>query len=303
MPQSISLANTYSNFLQAHNVYLGHVDYTTGVTLTGSTPYAYIAGANRSSGAVRMLDLSNPTVPVATSGSPFPGFQYSHDITSFVITDSRTTDCDNHNPCEILIDFNESTVDIWDVTDKADPFRISSTSYPNARYTHSGWWTADKRYIFIQDEFDELRLGLNTTLRTMDLDDLTKPVISQVWTGSTGAIDHNGFTKGDRYYMSNYQRGLTILDITDPNDSQEIGYFDTYPAADASAFNGAWGVYPYLPSGTILISDIEGGLFLVKEVSPPPVDPPPVDPPPGSGTFDPPGTVLVPRVYLPLLMK
>ena len=32
-------------------------------------------------------------------------------------------------------------------------------------------------------------------------------------------------------------------------------------------FNGAWGVYPYLPSGTIVVSDIEGGLFVLKEPS------------------------------------
>ncbi|MDQ3249980.1 MAG: SpaA isopeptide-forming pilin-related protein, partial [Chloroflexota bacterium] len=36
-------------------------------------------------------------------------------------------------------------------------------------------------------------------------------------------------------------------------------------------FNGAWGVYPFLPSGTILVSDIEGGLFILREATAPPL--------------------------------
>ncbi len=60
-------------------------------------------------------------------------------------------------------------------------------------------------------------------------------------------------------------RGLTILDIADPNNPHAITFFDTFPGSDSPNFSGAWGVYPYLPSGTILISDIEGGLFLLRE--------------------------------------
>ena len=35
----------------------------------------------------------------------------------------------------------------------------------------------------------------------------------------------------------------------------------------AAAFHGAWGVYPFLPSGTLLVSSIDGagGLFVLRE--------------------------------------
>ena len=50
------------------------------------------------------------------------GTGYMHDSATLFITDNRTTQCDQgHNPCEVLIDFNESTVDLWDVTDKGAP--------------------------------------------------------------------------------------------------------------------------------------------------------------------------------------
>ena len=69
-------------------------------------------------------------------------------------------------------------------------------------------------------------------------------------------------------YMSNYKRGLTILDITNPGAPTEAGYLDTYSLSDAgNPFSGAWGAYPYLPSGTIAISDIGSGLHLVRDTS------------------------------------
>ena len=54
----------------------------------------------------------------------------------------------------------------------------------------------------------------------------------------------------------------------------EIGSFDTYlsPAANSAGTDGAWGVYPFLTSGTLLVSDIENGMFLLRknETLPPP---------------------------------
>jgi choice-of-anchor B domain-containing protein len=264
LPFSISLANTYDEFSSAHNIYISNVDYSTGEALPGLTPYIYILGANRNGGAFRTLDISDPVNPVEVTAPPGDA-RYVHDATSVTITDARTSQCaPGHNPCELFIDFNESTVDIWDTTDKNDPVRLSSTSYQGVAYTHSGWWSQDANYIFIQDELDELN-GANTTLRTLDIRDLTAPAITGGWTGPTRAIDHNGFTLGNKYYMSNYRRGLTILDVSDPNNPVQTGFFDTYPDSDSASFSGAWGVYPYLPSGRLLISDIDRGLIILSE--------------------------------------
>ncbi len=264
LPNSISLANTYTGFQRAHNIYLSDVDYTTGVTQSDKTAYAYILGSNLDGGRAHILDLTNPTSPVQTAGS-FSASGYVHDASTLIITDTRTADCAGHNPCEIYVDFNENTVDLWDVTDKSAPVQISVTPYDGARYTHSGWWSEDRMFIFIQDELDELFVGHNTRLRVLDISDLTTPFISRVWEGPSSAIDHNGYTRKNHYYMSNYRRGLTLLDVADPNQPQHIAYFDTYPADDNGSFSGAWGVYPYLPSGTLLISDISNGLYLLRE--------------------------------------
>jgi hypothetical protein len=118
--------------------------------------------------------------------------------------------------------------------------------------------------------------------------------------GANTSTDHNGYTIGDRYYVSHYKRGLVIFDVTNPRALTEVGSFDTYlsPSANSAGTDGAWGVYPFLPSGTLLVSDIENGLFLLRrnETLPPPPAPPPVSNPPptrpgggggGGGMFDP----------------
>lgn len=275
-PNSIRLANTINVFRSAHNVYLGNIDYATGIANAGEDAYLYIAGSNlgsgNQSGSYRIFDLVDPVNPklVTDPGSAF----YMHDATSMTITDSRTNQCANgHNPCELLIDFssdraiNRVNVDIWDTTNKANPVLISSSTYNNASYIHSGWYSDDKNYIFVQDELDERDRGVNTTLYVLDVRNLASPSFVGSYVGPTRAIDHNGFTHGDKYYMSNYKRGLVILDVSNPVVPTEIGFFDTYPipAANDSEFDGAWGAFPYLPSGNILVSDISNGLFVLKD--------------------------------------
>lgn len=288
LPASVSLANTLAEFSTSHTLYISNIDYATNLPLAGQQPFLYIAGANIGGGAYRIYDLSDPVNPVLVTAPP-TGTGYMHDSTSMLITDNRTTQCANaHNPCEVLVDFNETTVDLWDVTDKSAPVRLSSTGYPTATYVHSGWPTADSRYIVVHDELDELQRNLNTHIYTLDVGDLRSPSLVTSFIGGNTATDHNGYTIGDRYYVSHYKRGLVIFDVTNPRALAEVGSFDTYlsPSANSAGTDGAWGVYPFLPSGTVLISDIENGMFLLKlnETLPPPAPPPPAsNPPPQPG--------------------
>jgi len=275
LPQRISRVSYGSDFSAAHNVYLTNTDFSTGLSIDGFAPTLILAGSNISDGRFRSYSLTDPTAPEFIAAPSTPGDQpggdrlYMHDAASMQVTDGRKdTQCVNAataNACQVVFDFNENSFEIWDVTDPADPVRLSRTPYDNARYTHSGWWTEDKQYVFIQDELDERDRGLPTTLRTFSIADLRSPTFAGQWTGETNAIDHNGFVRGNRYYMSNYSRGLTILDITNPASPQTIGRFDTYPASDNVGFPGAWGTYPFLPSGNVLISDIDSGLYVVAD--------------------------------------
>lgn len=267
LPHRVSRLAYASDFLAAHNVYLTSTDFGTGLAEGDRAPSIIIAGSSIASGPYRAYSVGNPDTPRFEVMPGSGRADYMHDAASMIITDSRKdTQCANAvSFCELLFDFNETSVDIWDVTNAGGPVRLSRTTYPNVGYVHSGWPSEDQRYLFVQDELDERDRGLNTTLRVLDLANLSSPVSAGTWTGPTNAIDHNGFVRGNRYYMSNYSRGLTILDITNVTDLQLVGRLDTFPGSDGTGFVGAWGAYPYFHSGHIAVSDIDSGFYMVAD--------------------------------------
>jgi choice-of-anchor B domain-containing protein len=266
LPNGVEQVAFTSDHRSAHTNYMTNADWTYGIAQTSETPLLAIAGSNLNNGNHRLYSLTNPRAPalisVSTSG-------YAHDLTSFPVRDARkNSQCVNASAqpvCQVLTDFNENTFDIWDVTDPNSRQLLVSQPYPNARYTHSGWWTEDGRYLFVHDELDERDFNLNTTVRVFDMANLRAPVLAGSWVGPTRAIDHNGYVRGNRYYFSNYSEGLTVLDITNPAAPARVGFFDTFPATAELGFVGAWGTYPFFASGTIAISDINSGLYLVRD--------------------------------------
>ena len=269
LPNSIRLVGRLTSETRAHNVYIGNVDYSSGITIDGHQPVLFTGGSNLSGGGFRAYSLANPENPALTSASPLSA--YMHDASSLIVDDARVnSQCINAvQTCPVLLDFNESSIELWDYSSPNDPRRLNpaSITYVGAAYIHSGWWSENKLFMFVHDELDEQSFGLNTTLRVFDLSNLTAPTLVETWSGSTGAIDHNGYVRGNRYYMSNYTRGLTVLDISDPSNipMNPAGFFDTYTVTNTTSFNGAWGVYPFLPSGNILVSDINSGLYILED--------------------------------------
>jgi choice-of-anchor B domain-containing protein len=269
LENGISVVRRQTTDSTAHNIYISNLDYGLNIALAGQVPAVHILGSNNFSGAFRSYSLSDPEALGATYTNPASTrSDYTHDATSLTINDARAqTDCvqANNTDCLVILDFNEDNLRVWDHTDEKQAIELGSSSYPNAEYTHSGWWSEDKQYVIVHDELDEQTHGLNTTLNIFDISSLSTPTLVGTWSGPTRAIDHNGFVRGNRYYMSTYERGLTVLDITDPSAPVEAGFFDTYPVSDNAGFNGAWGVYPFLPSGNILVSDINSGLYIIQD--------------------------------------
>tara|TARA_R110000751_G_scaffold3930_5_gene18488 strand:- start:13492 stop:16221 length:2730 start_codon:yes stop_codon:yes gene_type:complete len=269
LDNGISLVKRQKTDSSAHNIYISNLDYSLNIPLAGQEPAVHILGSNNFGGSFRSYALTDPETLGATySNSSGTRNDYTHDAATLIVNDARAqTDCvhANNTDCLVFLDFNEDKLIVWDHTDKNQAIEIGSGSYPNAEYTHSGWWSEDKQFVIVHDELDEQRLNLNTTLNIFDISSLSTPTLVGTWTGPTRAIDHNGFVRGNRYYMSNYERGVTVLDITDPSDPVEVGFFDTYPVSNNAGFNGAWGIYPFLPSGNILVSDINSGLYILQD--------------------------------------
>ena len=142
---------------------------------------------------------------------------------------------------------------------------ISSGTFPQLGYIHQGWFTDDHQFFLLGDELDELNFGVATRTHVFDVSDLDNPVYVFAYEAATTSIDHNLYVTGNRVYQANYTTGLRILEFGNlaNNELMEVAFFDTYPASDATTFAGAWSVYPYLPSGNIIVSDASNGLFIL----------------------------------------
>lgn len=117
----------------------------------------------------------------------------------------------------------------------------------------------------MNDELDEIRLGQPTQTYIWNLEDLRNPELIGFYTHSTNSIDHNLYIKNSIMYQANYNAGLRIFDVSNPqpNRINEIGFFDTTPGNDTAEFSGLWSVYPWYRGQKIVVSDINQGLFIL----------------------------------------
>ena len=159
----------------------------------------------------------------------------------------------------------ETGLYVVDVTNKSAPVLLSRVLYPNARYSHQGWLTEDRKYFLLGDELDEGASQPLTTTYVIDVQNLASLTYVGQFGNSTPAITHNCYTHNGKMFAANYRSGMRVFDVSNagtPSSVTEVAYFDTYPGSDSAQFNGLWSCYPYFPSGTIIGSDLERGLFV-----------------------------------------
>ncbi|MFK8029668.1 MAG: choice-of-anchor B family protein [Gammaproteobacteria bacterium] len=252
-PQTFTNTAHYAEFGNAHNIVMNE-----------ETGFAYAVGTGTCSGGLHMIDVSSPANP--TFSGCYADDGYTHDAQCVVFKGSSHR---WHHGSEICFNSNEDTLTIVDVSDKANPVQLARLPYSNSSYTHQGWLTDDHNYFLLDDELDERNQGHNTKTRVFDVSDPSAPFLVGEHLSTSPAVDHNLYVKGDFTYQANYRAGLRILKTEDAANAvlTEQAYFDIYPNDDNANFNGAWSVYPYFSSGTVIVSGIGSGLFVLKPTS------------------------------------
>ncbi|MDO7541438.1 MAG: choice-of-anchor B family protein [Flavobacteriaceae bacterium] len=252
--QNFTADARFTGFGNAHNI-----------AINEASGFAYVIGSSLYEGGPAFIDVNDPLNPTLEGG--FSDESYSHD--AHIVT-YNGPDQDHHGK-EILYGSNSDGGDnnqvvIVDVTDKSAPTLISNMSYSNGGYTHQGWLAEDHQYYYLGDELDEINYGGRTKTLVFDLEDLDNPILHHTYLGATNAIDHNGYTKNNSFFIANYTAGFREINTINiaSGAMEEEGFFDTYPSNNNANFNGVWSIYPYFESGVIVISDINTGLYLVK---------------------------------------
>ncbi len=152
-------------------------------------------------------------------------------------------------------------MEVWYTKDKKNPVSLGKVKTPTA-FTHNIWLSDNHKYAFTTDE------NANSFLGAYDLTDLSdiKLVDKISHNIGSGAVVHNTHILNDYAISSYYTEGVTIHDVHRPDNLVEVAHYDTYaPATNPNdPFSGAWGVYPFLPSGNLIISNIDEGLYIVS---------------------------------------
>jgi choice-of-anchor B domain-containing protein len=240
----------YGEFGNAHNIVINE-----------DTGYAYAVGTQTFSGGLHIVDISDPTNP--TIAGAFAEDGYTHDAQAVVYHGPDADYCGR----ELVFCANEDFFTIVDVEDKDDCQLVATETYLTNAYTHQGWLSEDHRFFFLNDELDEVQGQVEqTTTYIWDIRDLDNPEMIGIYDGVATSIDHNYYSRDQLLYQSNYRSGLRVLDISKASEAQleEVAFLDCQPGDDITQFSGTWSNYCYFPSGTVVMTDMYSGLFILR---------------------------------------
>jgi len=236
LPTSVNVVyDSDSLFNTSHNIFIDT-----------ATAKLYACASNS---AMDIYSLHIPTLPNLIYS--YTNVGHVHD--AYVKNDTAFLNCGNDG--FRIVDFH-----YLDLAGGMAPTELASfTSYPDAGYNHSGWLSDDGTIYVMQDE------NHGYDVKILDVSDFNNITVLSTFNSGENAqsMAHNGIIKGDFLYLAYYHDGLRVFDISDPSNPIQVCNYDTYSPLSYNTYKGAWGVYPNLPSGNIIVSDMQTGLYIL----------------------------------------
>ncbi|MEK9138392.1 MAG: choice-of-anchor B family protein, partial [Bacteroidota bacterium] len=231
LPTSIRLDTTITS--------LGGFSIMTSHTISIHDGYLYLNGTGS---GMLIASLANPRRP-----------QYLGRWTTRYVHDSYT-----RNDTIFAAAINNGRLDIINGRIKSAPTLIASIAYTGGG-THNVWATKDRRYAVTTDE-------IGSTLKNLKVWNLQNlPTVSNIPDAQFSPVPtdivHNVFIRGDYAYVAWYTAGFRVVNLTNPLAPSDAGGYDTSTEPPGS-YDGMWACYPYFPSGKVIGSDMQNGLWV-----------------------------------------
>lgn len=244
-----------------HVVYDGKSFFERAHTVTVDGNKLYVAGitfSNSATSAMRVYSLATPSVPVLlrSLAQDYPSINYVHDM--FVRNDTVFASCGNQG------------LHVYKLTASNTFSALGQfTGYTEAGYSHSSSITKDGKHLVFCDE-----VPTDLSIKIADISNMSNITLTSMFRPNLNVdfVGHNPYVLGNYVFVSCYEDGLNLYNISNPLSPTLAGYFDTYPQGGANfgnnygtgSYNGNWGAYPYFKSGYILACDMQNGVFILE---------------------------------------
>jgi len=213
-------------FFSSHTLY---IDKTTGNLF-----------ANGTNNGTVLVNLSSPTAPSVIAYIESP---YSHDTFA------------QNGYLHMAAMFN-GEYRLYDISSLPTITLLDAEKTPGV-FTHNAWANADDTLAFTTDESGGGHLAIWNIQDKQDVQLLSE------WETVGSAVIHNVYLEGNIAHCSWYTDGYVAVDVSSPSAPRMLAQYDTSPLSGGS-YDGAWGAYPYQPSGVIYVNDQQEGLFLLE---------------------------------------
>ena len=240
LPVSVEVVYDSSNLIQrAHNIF---IDEEAGIM--------YRCGGNHQ---LSLYSLQEPTAPtlIINCQLEVPDWTQSVGYVHDIYVKDGIAYCNAGGNGLWIVDFSTPN----------EPVTLGSlTDYEDQGYNHSGWLHNSGNTYALADETHGMRIKILDVSDPSDIE-----VVSFVESAVHDfSIPHNLIFQDDFLHVSYYVDGYYAWDMANPANPQLLAYYDTSEWPHSLGYKGAWGVYPFLSSGKMLVSDMQEGLFVLQ---------------------------------------
>ena len=204
---------------------------------------------------IKVFDVSNPSSPVLKTTFTSTDSKWVNDLTIQTTTSGSV---------RAYTAGWGGKGDIWDITNITTQAPILLGSFSAGIDGSSTYATDDGKFL----AYSRKTTDGTSEVKIWNISNPASATVASTITMSGFGIDavapHDPKIVGNLLYVSWFQAGTLIFDITDPSKPVLVGSYDTWPAVPSPGqLDGNWGVYPFLGQDRVLMSDRNTGLYIV----------------------------------------
>jgi hypothetical protein len=212
---------------------------------------------------IKITDVSNPSSPQLIRSLGLPGVSATVDSHEVVVRNNRlfvaSKDPNQTDPGD-----GHGWVHIYDVSTPSDP--ILMTSWVSGTSTHTAMPTYDGNTLIVAEERSNGDVKIYDISAIDQANDPDPVPLLKTFNRTNYGLDayspHHPHVHGNLLFLTWYEAGLTVFNISDPANPVLVGAFDTWPGTSTN-FNGNWGVDLSSGLNRVLLSDRTRGLIVV----------------------------------------